>query len=114
MVAISAERDCEKYYAAEYMKSHVGEQFEGIISGVINSGIFVELPNTVEGRIDTFTLPDGEYEVRNGIMLAETLSNTVYAMGDKVKVTLSAVNVGAGQIDFVLDEHIPMSIEKKA
>ena len=112
VTAINAERDCEKYYAAEYMKSHVGEQFEGIISGVINSGIFVELPNTVEGRIDTFTLPEGEYEVRNGIMLVEMLSNTVYAMGDKVKVTLSAVNVGAGQIDFVLDEHIPMSTEK--
>lgn len=96
------------------MKSHVGEQFEGIISGVINSGIFVELPNTVEGRIDTFTLPEGEYEVRNGIMLVEMLSNTVYAMGDKVKVTLSAVNVGAGQIDFVLDEHIPMSTKSNA
>lgn len=114
VTAINAERDCEKYYAAEYMKSHVGEQFEGIISGVINSGIFVELPNTVEGRIDTFTLPEGEYEVRNGIMLVEMLSNTVYAMGDKVKVTLSAVNVGAGQIDFVLDEHIPMSTKSNA
>lgn len=106
ITAVNAERDCEKFYAAEYMKSHVGEQFEGIISGVINSGFFVELPNTVEGRVDAFTLPDGEYEVRNGIMLAETLSNTVYAMGDRVKVTLAAVNVGAGQINFTLDEHI--------
>lgn len=112
VIAVNAERDCEKFYAAEYMKSHVGEQFEGIISGVINSGIFVELPNTVEGRIDTFTLPEGEYEVRNGIMLVETLSNTIYAMGDKVKVTLAAVNVGAGQIDFTLDEHIVL--DKKA
>lgn len=109
VTAVNAERDCEKYYAAEYMKGHVGEQFEGIISGVINSGIFVELPNTVEGRIDTFTLPEGEYEVRNNIELVETLSNTVYAMGDRVKVTLSAVNVGAGQIDFVLDEHVPLT-----
>lgn len=106
ITAVNAERDCEKFYAAEYMKSHVGEQFEGIISGVINSGFFVELPNTVEGRVDTFTLPEGEYEVRNGIMLVETLSNTAYAMGDRVKVTLAAVNVGAGQIDFTLDEHI--------
>lgn len=109
VIAVNAERDCEKFYAAEYMKKHVGEQFEGIISGVINSGIFVELPNTVEGRIDVFTLPEGEYEVRNGIMLVETLSNTVYSMGDKVKVTLASVNVGAGQIDFTLDEHIVLS-----
>ncbi|MCM1054979.1 MAG: ribonuclease R [Bacteroides sp.] len=111
VTAVNAERDCEKFYAAEYMKNHVGEQFEGIISGVINSGIFVELPNTVEGRIDTFTLPEGEYEVKNNIMLVETLSNTVYAMGDRVKVTLSAVNVGAGQIDFVLDEHTALSAD---
>lgn len=109
VIAVNAERDCEKFYAAEYMKKRVGEQFEGIISGVINSGIFVELPNTVEGRIDVFTLPEGEYEVRNGIMLVETLSNTVYSMGDKVKVTLASVNVGAGQIDFTLDEHIVLS-----
>lgn len=110
ITAVSAERDCEKFYAAEFMRSHLGEQFEGIISGVINSGIFVELPNGVEGRIDTFTLPDGEYEVRNGIVLIELLSNKVYSMGDKVKVTLAAANVGAGQIDFTLDEHIPLKI----
>ena len=108
--AVNAERDCEKYYAAEFMKNHIGEQFEGTISGVINSGIFVELPNTVEGRVDVFTLPEGEYEVRNGIALVETLSNTAYSMGDKVKVTLAAVNVGMGQIDFRLDEVL---VEKK-
>ncbi len=106
ILAVNAERDCEKYYAAEFMKNHIGEQFEGTISGVINSGIFVELPNTVEGRIDVFTLPEGEYEVRNGIALVETLSNTAYSMGDKVKVTLAAVNVGMGQIDFTLDENV--------
>ena len=105
IIAVTAERDCEKFYAAEYMKNHVGEQFEGIISGVTHGGIFVELPNTVEGRIDTFTLPQGEYEVRNGIMLVETLSNTIYTMGDKVTVTVAAVNVGAGRIDFTLDKH---------
>ena len=104
ILAVNAERDCEKYYAAEFMKNHIGEQFEGTISGVVNSGIFVELPNTVEGRVDVFTLPEGEYEVRNGIALVETLSNTAYSMGDRVRVTLAAVNVGMGQIDFTLDE----------
>lgn len=112
IMAVNAERDCEKYYAAEFMKNHIGEQFEGTISGVINSGIFVELPNTVEGRIDVFTLPEGEYEVRNGIALVETLSNTVYNMGDKVKVTLAAVNVGMGQIDFTLDELMAVDNKK--
>ena len=105
LIAITAERDCEKFYAAEFMKNHIGEQFQGIIAGVTYGGFFVELPNTVEGRVDVFTLPQGEYEVRNGIMLVETLSNTVYAMGDKVTVTVAAVNVGAGRIDFTLDKH---------
>ena len=108
IIAVNAERDCEKFYAAEFMKSRVGEQFEGIISGVAHGGIFVELPNTVEGRIDTFTLPQGEYELRNGIMMVEMLSNTVYAMGDKVTVTVAAVDVGMGRIDFTLEKHEPM------
>lgn len=107
--AVNAERDCEKFYAAEFMKNHVGEQFDGIISGVINSGFFVELPNTVEGRVDTFTLPEGIYEARDNILLVETLSNKAYTVGDKVKVTVAAANVGAGQIDFTLDEHVPMA-----
>ena len=105
IIAVSAERDCEKFYAAEFMKNHVGEQFEGIIAGVTYGGFFVELPNTVEGRVDTFTLPQGEYDVKNGIMLVETLSNTVYAMGDKVTVTVAAVDVGTGRIDFTLEKH---------
>ncbi len=103
--AVNAERDCEKFYAAEYMKSHIGEQFEGVISGVLGSGFFVELPNTVEGRVDTATLPSGVYEERDNIALVETLSNKAYTIGDKVKVTLAAVNVGLGLIDFALDEH---------
>ena len=105
VVAINAERDCEKFYAAEYMKNHVGEQFDGVISGVINSGFFVELPNTVEGRVDTFTLPEGIYEVRNNISLVDTLSGRAYTIGDKVTVTVAAANVGAGLIDFTLEKH---------
>ena len=102
IIAVNAERDCEKFYAAEYMKNHVGEEFDGVISGVIGSGFFVELPNTVEGRVDTYTLPEGIYEVRNDISLAETLSNTVYTIGDRVRVKCAAANVSAGTVDFIL------------
>lgn len=102
VVAVCAERDCEKFYAAEFMKKHVGEEFDAVVSGVISSGFFVELPNTVEGRVDTYTLPEGVYEVRNEVMLVETLSNTAYAIGDKVHVKCAAANPGAGTVDFVL------------
>ncbi len=102
LAAVSAERDCDKFYMAEYMRGHVGEEFEGFISGVIASGFFVELENTVEGKVDTHSLPVGAYEVRNGIALAETLSNTVYTIGDRVWVKCVSADVPAGQVTFIL------------
>lgn len=102
LVAVAAERDCEKFYMAEYMRNHIGEEFEGYISGVIESGFFVELPNTVEGKVDVMSLPVGNYETRDGIALAETMSNTIYTMGDKVKVKCVKADVSAGLIDFIL------------
>lgn len=113
LVSVSAERDCEKYYAAEFMKNHVGEEFDGIISGVIQSGIFVQLDNTVEGRIDTYSLPEGAYEVADNIALIETLSNTVYTIGDKLRVKCVAANVAIGLIDFQLIEKYHDEIVEK-
>ena len=71
----------------------------------MQQSFFVELPNTVEGRVDTFTLPEGIYEVRNNISLVDTLSGRAYTIGDKVTVTVAAANVGAGLIDFTLEKH---------
>ena len=102
LIAVAAERDCEKFYMAEYMRNHIGEEFEGYISGVIESGFFVELPNTVEGKVDVMSLPVGNYETRDGIALAEIMSNTVYTMGDKVKVKCVKADVSAGLVDFIL------------
>ncbi len=102
LVAVAAERDCEKFYMAEFMRNHIGEEFDGYISGVIDSGFFVELPNTVEGKVDVFSLPVGDYEVRDGISLVEIMSNTIYMMGDKVRVKCVKADVSAGLIDFIL------------
>ena len=102
LTAVAAERDCEKFYMAEYMRNHVGEEFDGYISGVIDSGFFVELPNTVEGKVDVFSLPVGDYETRDGISLVEIMSNTVYMMGDKVRVKCVKADVSSGLIDFIL------------
>ncbi len=100
--AVSAERSCEDFYMAEYMKNHIDEEYDGIISGVINSGFFVELPNTVEGKVDVNTLPDGYYDMSNGISLVEDLSGTAYTIGDRVRVKCVNSNVNLGQIDFEL------------
>lgn len=105
LTAVAAERDCEKFYMAEYMKDHIGEEFDGYISGVTGNGFFVSLENTVEGRVDSFTLPVGVYELSNDVALLETLSGKTYTIGDKVRVKCVAADVAGGLIDFELTEH---------
>ena len=98
--AIHCERECENLYMAEYMKGHVGEEFNGFISGVSPSGIFVALENTVEGMIPVSSLPLGEYEVKHSVILTGAADGTVYTVGDKVRVKCVGVNVNGGFIDF--------------
>lgn len=105
LTAVSAERDCEKFYMAEYMKKHIGEEYDGFISGVTGAGFFVELPNTVEGRVDVLTLPVGTYELSNDVALLDTLSGKAYTIGDSVRVRCIAADVGSGMVDFELLEH---------
>ncbi len=100
--AIRCERDCENLYMAEYMKSHIGEEFDGIISGVSAGGIYVLLPNTVEGMVSVATLPLGDYEVQHGVILTGAADGSVFTVGDKVQVKCVSVNVNGGFIDFEL------------
>ena len=100
--AIRCERDCENIYMAEYMKSHIGEEFDVIISGVSAGGIYVLLPNTVEGMVSVATLPLGDYEVQHGVILTGAADGSVFTVGDKVHVKCVSVNVNGGFIDFEL------------
>ncbi len=98
--AVRCERECENFYMAEYMKKHIGESFDGFISGVSPSGIFVALDNTVEGMISVARMPMGEYEVQHGVILTGAANGKVYTVGEKVRVTCVSVNVNGGFIDF--------------
>jgi len=100
LVAMAVERECENCYKAEFMASHVGEEFDGVISYVGYQGIFVELPNTVEGLIRMDALPVGEYDVVEQVQLDETISGKRYRIGDKLRIVVLAADVAAGQIDF--------------
>lgn len=102
--AVHCERECEALYTAEYMKNHIGEEYDGIISGVSPSGVFVVLPNTVEGMVPVTRLPVGEYEVQHTVILTGAANGQVFTVGDKVKVKCVAVNVNAGMIDFEFAE----------
>jgi ribonuclease R len=98
--AVNAERDCEKFFMAEYMAEHVGGEFDGIISGVTQSGFFVMLANTVEGRVSGESL--GVCATDDTISLTEQLSGKRYALGDKVRVRCEGANVALGMIDFIV------------
>lgn len=102
--AVRCEREVETFYMAEYMKNHIGEEFEGFISGVSPNGIFVGLPNTIEGMVSVNAMPVGEYEVQHGVILTGAANGKVYTVGDPIKVKLASVNVNGGFIDFVLCE----------
>ena len=104
-----AERDIDKYYKCLYMQNKIGEEFEGIVSGVTHFGFFVELPDTVEGLVPIESLTEDYYEydeskhelVGQGIGTDE-MHIIAYRIGDTVRVKVDSVNVDAREINFKL------------
>ncbi len=98
--AVQTERDCEDCYRAEYMQSHIGEIFDGIVSGVTDFGIYVMLANTAEGMISIDDLPNDDY-VYDGLFTLSALgSGKKYTYGMPMRVICTRANVGSGNIDF--------------
>lgn len=100
VAAQEAERDVLDMKMAEYMEEHVGEEYDGVISGVTNFGMFVQLDNLVEGLVHISTL-DGYYEYIPEI-LSLVSENKRYRLGDSVKVIVVAASKEASTIDFEL------------
>lgn len=101
--AQKCERDVDDMKKAEYMESHIGEEFEGIISGVHEFGIFVELPNTVEGLIKTENMPKGGYHfIEETMTLIHKTTKVKYSFGDSVIVKLINASKETSMIDFEL------------
>ena len=100
--AVQTERDCEDCYRAEYMQSHIGEVFEGVVSGVTDFGIYVMLPNTAEGLISIDDLPNDDYVFDGYFTLSALGSGTKYTYGMPLRVVCTRANIGSGNIDFAL------------
>ncbi len=104
-VADEAERDTDHLKKVEYMMDKVGEYYEGIISGVTSWGIFVELPNTVEGMIALAQMDDDYYEFDEKNMLVfGRKGGKIYRLGDTVEIMVAKVSQEMGTIDFVFAE----------
>lgn len=100
--SVEAEREVLDMKMAEYMESHIGEEYEGIISGVTNFGMFVELDNLIEGLVHISTL-DGFYTyVPEMLSLISANKKNKYRIGDRVKIVVTNANKNQGIIDFEL------------
>ena len=101
--AMDAERKSIKYKQVEFMQKHVGEEFTGFISGIIERGIFVELEgNKCEGMVPFDTLPE-PFEVEEGRLKAIGLkSGRVFKMGDQIRVSIFNADLSKRQIDMRL------------
>ncbi|MBC2582311.1 ribonuclease R [Clostridium sp. DJ247] len=100
-LAQEAEREVDDLKKAEYMSERIGQEYEGIISSVTNFGMFVELPNTIEGLVHISTLDDDYYvyDEKHLSLIGERTRN-VYRLGDEVKVKVSKVDMLAHEIYF--------------
>ena len=96
-----AERDVKDYYKAVYMEDKVGEEFDGIVSSVTSFGMFIELPNTVEGLSRLANMGDDYYiyDEMTYTIIGERTRKT-YRIGDPVRIKVDNVNVDLREIDF--------------
>ncbi|SEK39362.1 ribonuclease R [Butyrivibrio sp. ob235] len=105
--AEEAERETEKLKKAQFMESHIGETFEGVVSGVTGWGMFVELPNTCEGMVPAVTMEDDFYVFdEDNYRLVGERTGKVYALGQTVTVRVHDTDRLAKTIDFrIVDEN---------
>ena len=104
-VAEDAERDTDALKKVEYMEDKVGEIYEGIISGVTGWGIYVELPNTIEGMVALNQMDDDFYEFDDkNMMVYGKRTKKSYRLGDRVVVSVVKVDRMMNTIDFMFED----------
>lgn len=100
--AEEAERETVKLKKCEFMERHIGEQFEGVISGVTAWGFYVELPNTVEGMVRVSELGDDYYLFNEAAMeLYGEMSRKTFKLGQKIKIEVTGTDRLTKTVDFI-------------
>jgi ribonuclease R len=100
VIAMQIERKAEDCYKAEYARRHIGERYEGTISGVTQRGVFIELPNGVEGFVPAASLTATGTVLTEGVRLADPVSGKSWSLGDSLMVVIVRADVNLGKIDF--------------
>lgn len=104
-VAMLAERDVDDLKMTEYMSHHIDEEFDAVISGVTDFGIFAELANTIEGLIRMTALDDDYYVFEEqGYLLRGNRTGKVYKLGQHIRVKCIKADIAMRQIDFDICE----------
>lgn len=105
--ADEAERETDKLKKAEYMEEHIGEIYDGVISGITQWGIYVELPNTVEGLIHVSTLSgDFFYYDEESYEMVGRDTGMTYKLGQRITIQVKGVDRMAGTVEFMIPEVI--------
>lgn len=100
VIAMQIERKAEDCYKAEYARRHLGECYEGTISGVTQRGLFIELDNGVEGFVPASSLTPSGTILTEGVRLTDPASGKTWSLGDKMMITIVRADVNLGKIDF--------------
>ena len=100
VIAVQIERKAEDCYKAEYARRHLGECYEGTISGVTQRGLFIELDNGVEGFVPASSLTPSGTSLTEGVRLTDPASGKTWSLGDKMMITIVRADVNLGKIDF--------------
>lgn len=101
--ADEVEREMDDFYKCRYMRRHIGEEYDGVISGVTNFGIFVELENTVEGLIKIELLPGKGYSFDDKSFTL-TSGKFKFCLGEEVRIKVLGVDSSAKRVEFALLE----------
>ena len=100
IIAMQIERKAEDCYKAEYARRHLGECYEGTISGVTQRGLFIELENGVEGFVPASSLTPTGTTLTEGIRLSDPVSGKNWSLGDSMMITIVRADVNLGKVDF--------------
>ncbi len=112
--AIACEREVEDMKMAEYMMDHIGEEYKGMISGVTSFGMFIQLPNMIEGLVHINDIPGDYYNYNEKTMsLIGQKTKKKYQIGNEVTVIVKSASKEDSYIDFEIKEEKPDEKEEK-